>query len=454
MCPVIGYVCTSIQLLDQMKTITLLLLSVTILSVRAERAARSGEQDTLSARFSLSEVTGTALANNASIKALRAKWEMMKARIPQASAWEDPMVGVDFERRGTTRFDTYGDSEWMVSQKIPIAGKNRSLARVANAEALGALEELRRRQLDVIAKTRAAYFRLLNAHAQLEVNRRNESLAAEFSEISRAKYEVGTETQANVLVAETDRLRLIENRRDLERELSAAESELNVLMNRAARAPVGQPVDVSLKHPGFQLQRIEMLALQNRPELQLTEQEIAAGQYQLQAAKRDWIPEPQLRIESRHFKGSNDTFREYDTGVFFSVPWGNWGKYRARESEAKKRIEMSMQDLESARAETLGLVRDGLEKVETFHHHVELFRERLLPADRQTVEASRIGYGSDKTGFLELITAQRSLRDTESAYHRHLADYRTALAELEAIVGVDLHIFPSVGLTTTSRESK
>lgn len=406
------------------------------------------------ATLSLEEATRTAVANNAALKAARAKWEMMKARVPQAAAWEDPMAGVDFERFGTTQFGTYTDAEWMLSQKIPLAGKNRSRARAASAEALATLEEFRRQRLDVVAKVRAAYFRLLNATEQIEVNRRNEALLSQFLEISRAKYEVGTQTQSSVLIAETDQIRLQEDRRNLERDLSDAQSAINVLMNRAARAPLGQPIEVSLRHPNFSAAQLEALALEYRPELLRAENRIAAEQQRLQAAKRDWIPEPQLRVEARSYKGNSQTFQEYDTGVFFNVPLGNWRKYSAQQREARSAVEMATQELENARAETKGLVRDALKKVDTFRHHVNLFRDQLLPLARQTVEASRAGYETDKTSFLELITVQRSLRDSEATYHRHVADYRTALAELEAVVGVDLRIFPPVSLTTATRSSK
>jgi len=404
--------------------------------------------------MSLEEATRMAVANNAAIKASRAKWEMMKARVPQAAAWEDPMAGVDFERSGTTTFSTYTDAEWMLSQKIPLAGKNRSRARAAHAEALATLEEFRRQQLDTVAKVRAAYFRLLNAVEQIEVNRRNTALVSQFLEISRAKYAVGTQTQSSVLIAETDLIRLQEDRRNLDRDLSDAQSQMNVLMNRPARAPLGPPVDVSLRHRSFNARQLEELALVHRPELQRAENRIAAEQQRLQAARRDWIPEPQLRVEARSYKGNSQTFQEYDTGVFFNVPLGNWRKYSAQQREARSAVEMATQERENARAETRGLVRDALKKVDTFHHHVELFRDQLLPLASQTVEASRAGYETDKTSFLELITAQRGFRDSESTYYRHLADYRTALAELEAIVGVDLHIFPSASLTTTTRSSK
>lgn len=404
--------------------------------------------------LSLEEATRTAVANNAAIKAARAKWEMMKARVPQAAAWEDPMAGVDFERFGTTQFGTYTDAEWMLSQKIPLAGKNRSRARAANAEAFATLEEFRRQQLDVVAKVRAAYFRLLNASEQIEVNRRNDALLAQFLEISQAKYAVGTQTQSSVLIAETDLIRLQEDRRNLDRDFSDAQSQLNVLMNRPARAPLGEPVAVSLRHPSFNARQLEEFALVHRPELQRAGNRIAAEQQRLQAAKRDWIPEPQVRIEARSYKGNSQTFQEYDTGVFFNVPLGNWRKYSAQQREARSALEMATRESENARTETRGLVRDALKKVVTFQHHVDLFRDQLLPLARQAVEASRAGYETDKTSFLELITVQRSLRESEAMYHRHLADYRTALAELEAVVGVDLHIFPAAGLTTTTRESK
>ena len=405
------------------------------------------------ATLTLEEATRAAVVNNAAIKAARAKWEMMKSRIPQEAAWEDPMAGVDLERFGTTQFGTYADAEWMLSQKIPLAGKNRSRARAANADALATLQEFRRQQLDIVAKVRAAYFRLLNAAEQIEVNRRNDALLSQFLEITRAKYAVGTQTQSSVLIAETDLVRLQEDRRNLERDFSDAQSRLNVLMNRPARAPLGQPVDVALRHHTFNPHRLEALALENRPELHRAENRIAAEQQRLQAAKRDWIPEPQVRVEARSYKGNNQAFQEYDTGVFFNVPLGNWRKYSAQQREARSGIEMATQELENARAETLGLVRDALKKVATFRHHVDLFRDQLLPLAQQTVEASRAGYETDKASFLELIATQRTLRDSEATYHRHLADYRTALAELETVVGADLQIFPSVSFPT-SRISK
>ena len=107
------------------------------------------------------------------------------------------MVGVDFERGNTTRFDTFRDAEWMIFQEIPISGKNLSRGRTATAEAAQSFEELRRTVLDAISRARGAYFRLGNAHAQLAINRENSDLLTQFAEISRVKYEAGTQTQSD-----------------------------------------------------------------------------------------------------------------------------------------------------------------------------------------------------------------------------------------------------------------
>jgi outer membrane protein TolC len=53
------------------------------------------------------------------------------------------------------------------------------------------------------------------------------------------------------------------------------------------------------------------------------------------------------------------------------------------------------------------------------------------------VQSNRVAYETSSANFLELITAQRVLQDVESAHVNHLADYQVAVAELNAIVGIE-----------------
>jgi outer membrane protein, heavy metal efflux system len=386
--------------------------------------------------LSQGEVVNTVLRENPTIKAARAKWEAMKKRVPQARAWEDPMAGVDVERAGTTRFDTFSDAEWMIAQQIPISGKNLSRGRAASAEAAANFEEFRRVELDAISRARVAYFRLASAYAQLTITRESQDLLGQFADISRVKYEAGIQSQSDVLLAQTDLARLLQTVADLEREISDQRSALNVLMNRPAQRPLGQPPPLGFKPLHITAETARALALARRPEIGRAQHALTAEESRLQLAKRQWIPDPQFRVEARQFNGRSG-IQEYDTGVFINLPWVNFGKYSAGVSEARKSVEMAQQQLEAARTETLGLVQDQLKKIETAARDYELFSGKIVPLAHQAVESTRAGYESDKTGFLELITAQRTLQEAQSSALNQLAAHQVAIAELRAIIGSD-----------------
>ena len=124
-------------------------------------------------------------------------------------------------------------------------------------------------------------------------------------------------------------------------------------------------------------------------------------------------------------------------GVSINVPWLNGKKYRAEEGEAQGEESAAQSELVSAQTEALGSLRNQLEKIETLHHHVELYRDNLLPTARQTVASYQADYEADKATLLILLSSQRNLRDLETMYYQDLSDYRVALAELESLVGLD-----------------
>ena len=388
-------------------------------------------------RLAVGEVVQHALAANPMLKASAAKWAAMKERVPQARAWEDPMVGVDFERMGTTRFGTYSDSEWMASQMLPLSGKNLSRGRAAEAEARAAYEEVRRLRLEITAKAKVACHRLANAHAQLGINQQNRELYERVLAIGNAKLSVGKSAQGDVLATETDIQRLDVEREGLKQALSDQQTALNVLMNRPPGSPLGQPAPLAFRAMRTDSSQLESRLLAGRPEIAAAEQRLKAEEARLQLAHRQWIPDPQVRVEARHYHGSGDTFTEYDTGIFFSVPWANPRKYSAGVREAQQMVEMARREIEGERASALGILRDQIRKIGTFRRQYELTREKLLPLARRTTETLRINYEADKATFIELLNAQRMYRDAEAAASMQLADYLGALAELEAIVGGD-----------------
>ena len=59
----------------------------------------------------------------------------------------------------------------------------------------------------------------------------------------------------------------------------------------------------------------------------------------------------------------------------------------------------------------------------------------LLVLDSRLAEVSRANYEKDKASFLDVLDAERSLRDVKLKYSQALIQYEMAVADLERAVG-------------------
>jgi outer membrane protein TolC len=257
----------------------------------------------------------------------------------------------------------------------------------------------------------------------------------QFVQISRSRYESGTATQADVLIAQTDAAKLLEARADIERDISERQSALNVLMNRPAQAPLDVSGGLSFSSQTLSLANLQAFALTQRPELQRAQDRIDAERSRLELANRQWFPDPALNVKTQRYNSAAQGVSEVDVGVSFPLPFLNFKKYGAGVLEARKSLENAEHEFDATRAETFGLVRDQLKRIQTSATQFELYQDKILPVARQTVDAGRAAYEASTGGFLELITARRTLQDAESAALNHLADHEVATAELDAIIG-------------------
>src|SRR5438876_2885678 len=347
-----------------MKTIYRLLFYLALTSIL--RAAESGDSEPTDqrTRISLREVTSVVLANNPAIQKALKKWSAAKARVTQEAAWDDLKVSGNSR---AARFvdvapNAFTDQMVSVEQVIPLTGKNLVRARIAAADAIAAFEQARREQLDVLAKTRASYFRLANAYAQLELNRKNLVSLRQIAEVSRSRYEVGKANAAEPLAGEVEASKLLESEQDIVRNISAEQSQLNVLMNRDAFAPLDQPEEIRITSLDVSMDDARALMLASRPEIKIARAKIDMEKSRVDLSHRNWIPDPAIKVEAQRYNDSRQAASELDAGVSFTVPWVNPGKYSAAVREAKENLAVAEHGLELTNGESLGLLRDALQR--------------------------------------------------------------------------------------------
>jgi outer membrane protein, heavy metal efflux system len=401
--------------------------------------------------LSLAEVAKKALAQNPTVAAAQARWRMATERIPQAAAWEDPRLSFRSLLGRFVRIPANGFSDQTVSleQSIPISGKNRSRERAAIAEAVAAFQELRRQELDVVLKARSAFIQLVNDYELLDLNQAEETALSQIVDNSRTRFEVGAQPQSEVLTAQTERQKVTEQQQDLEQKRSNDETTLKVLMRMEAFAPLGRPSwKVNSDRSIQEVQAVHLDARElrarivlNNPEILQLNADLAAAQSRYQLAQREWIPDPMVSIQADHYNSGSQVASELSGGISISLPWLNEKKYRAGEREAFDQVTAAQDALEGAKDEALGKLRDQLQKIETLHHHADLYENSLIPSARQNVSANQSDYESNKATFENVISSQRNLWEIEATYHQHLTDYQIALAELESLVGSNLGVF-------------
>ena len=83
-------------------------------------------------------------------------------------------------------------------------------------------------------------------------------------------------------------------------------------------------------------------------------------------------------------------------------------------------------------------MRDAFLRVEAARKSVVLIQGELLPKSQQSVDVTRSGYEKAKASFQELLEAERSQRNVMISYYRGLAEYESAVADLERAIGSNL----------------
>lgn len=390
--------------------------------------------------FSVDWVIGEILSNNPSLAAARANVDAAEARVTQARSWDNPRASFDAvgDRFVSVPQNSFTDQKIDVEQPIPVTGKNRLRGHAAKAVSQISTAELRRRELDLIAKARASYLRLANAYELLNLNRESAIFLKQIADSARFKYEAGTETQANLLNAETELAKLEENAFDFQRQIADEQVLLNTLMHHSPNAALGRPVSSPVQVVETDFDQLSELAFAHRPEILAAQNKVAAAKSNLRLAQREWYPDPSLRAEVSRYNGASQAISEFTVGFAVELPWLNHKKLSAAVREQRANVEAAEQELVAAKSETAGMIREQINKLHTFHHHYELFSAKVLPLSRQTIEAMQLSYQGGKTGFMDVMLTRNNAQDSEVMLIQHGTDYQIALAELEAIVGAPL----------------
>ena len=346
------------------KYLGLLLLScaVCIIGSGTILSAEEGPQEPLESQeppLVLSWVVEEAASNNPNIRASLNRWEASQEAIDGAKSLDDPRLGFQLRNAknpvqvedGWKRYRRMGS----VSQKIPFPGKLRLRGKIASEGSEMSKEDWQETIRIITAMAKSAYYDLHYIHKAIDINEENKFLLENLAKTAESRYRVGKTPQRDVLAAQVELAKIINDLMVLREVKRSAETRINTLLNRDPEAPLGRPEDYTPHKLTVNLQDVEALAVKNRPELKKFDLAVKRNKSVHKLAKKDlYFPDTEVGI---HYMQSEDNADSWRSQVGINVPW-IWGKHRAKVRETKQDVKAAQADYQAVQNAVLFEVKD------------------------------------------------------------------------------------------------
>lgn len=380
------------------------------------------------------ELIEEVLDRNPTLRAARHGWRAALARYPQATALDDPMLGVGVAPLsiGSSMVDAAPRID--LSQKLPFPGKLRLRGDVALGEAEAASHDYEAVRLRLATMASVLFDDYVLAARSLEINREHVALLEEFQRIATIRYEAGEASQQDPLQAEVALAHAVHRELVLTTAMRITGEQINALLHRGPTAELPPPPTIAAVPNDLMASPAELLeqSLGAQPELAAAEARVSAEVSRVAAARREYFPD--FTVIGAYDRLWQERDLQPYVGVSLNVPL-QIGRRKAAVEEAHALLEQARSQQAAIEDDVRLAVQSGADRFDEAHHIVELFRDRLLPAARDQVAAAHSGFESGRNSFLALIDAERNLLDVELGQAEALTDLNRRRAELDRAVG-------------------
>lgn len=392
----------------------------------------------LSGELDLETVVSIVRTANPELREMAARARAGFHTIRRDSALGDPMLRVRTEGApvrqpaGVSRAD---ENAVGLEQTLPFPGNLDLRGEVALRDAESMKEAARSRERDLVARAKRAYYEYFAARKELETHLEHIRILEGFEKVSDVRFRTGAVSQQDVLKPQVEIVLLQTDVLSARQRVESAQAMLNALLGRAADAPLGPPREPTPSTaPVPALEALSRAASESHPDVLMAARRADAARSGLSLARRESnLPDFTVGIEYMQMPGRPDGW-----GAMFGVnlPWFT-GKRRAEVRRLDETLRAEEAALDAARTRVQADVRDAYARVEATGKILRILRDELAPKTIQTVDVSRAGYEKGQTGFLDLLDAERSLRDVRLRYYQALSMHESARADLERASGIE-----------------
>jgi len=371
-----------------------------------------------------------ALGANPGLRAAATDVAAHEGAIAQAGALPNPEL--ELLREGRERTDR--TSTVQLGIPIELGGKRAARVDAARSSAEVATASLEAQRAQVRADTVAAFY---DAVASAEAQRLSGELAELAERASMAAQRRVDTGKASPLEATRARVAQANARIDAVqagRDLASARIRLAAMWG-------GDPGSLAIAAPGaIALPDAPPLAqltarLESAPALRRARAGIAhrAAQARVERARR--VPDVTLIVGTQR----ESTQERVDGGrravLGLSVPLPLFNRNEGAMLESLRRVDQAREEAAAEQVRLRSELAQAHARLLAAHEEAQLIENEVAPGAEQAWQAARRGYELGKFGLLEVLDAQRTLRQARHQYLKAVAEAYRAMADIERLVG-------------------
>jgi len=403
--------------------------------------AASAEQ----ADLTLKAATEALVQDNPDLAQMLSRAKAMAAIPSQEGSLPDPQISFNAMSLPVDSFSARPEDMTQlgfgISQAIPFPGKLALREQAATYEALAATHNADELRLRLLSDVKTLWWLVFYLDRALEIVDNNHKLLQQFVDIARSKYEVGEGLQQDVLLAQLELSKLLDQKITLNGMRRNAAAKLNALLNQPANKALRLPATVDLKLPEIKLESWLYQQAENaRPLLEVERQGINAAQSRLELAKKELLPD--FNVDASYGARDNmpDGTRRSDLlsiGLSMNVPIFAGRKQSKAVDQRSSELMQEKYALQDQWNKVRTQITESFSDYRRAQEQFVLFDTGIIPQARQTVASMLAGYQVSKVDFLNLVRSQIVQFEYEIQYWKAFTDAQQALAQLSAAVGQD-----------------
>ena len=390
----------------------------------------------------LGQIIEEGLTRNQEILALEAQVASLTEEISFAGSLEDPRLGMALLNlpADTFRFDQepMTQKQLFVAQKVPWFGK---LGLRSQRQALRARREqalLDAKRFEIARQLASAYYELGFTARSQEINERLISMVNQLLRVAETRYAAGMGLQQDLLQAQVELSKLLDEKIMLQRQRRTLEDRINELLNRESFAPITPAHQLNDPNLALEVEALKQQSLQGNPWLRVREAEVDQAAVEIQLAKKDYWPDPDLMVAygQRDDSRTGEDWADFvSASVVVSIPLWQKNRQDSKLAAAQKKHEAAVQYYRSL-VDALPHGVDALaNEIRNMQENYRLVSDALILQAAQWSRSSLAAYEVGKVEFSTVINAHIRLLRFELQADRYLFSVYQKRAELEEVLG-------------------